>query len=111
MALKATQVVGGGPPGAITPTYAAALAGDTFTAGPDVFLHFKKGSGSPVTVTATVPGSPGLGIDETSDPVTVGASSETLWGPFPSSLFGGTVSLTYSDTTTLTMAVLKFVSA
>jgi hypothetical protein len=94
-----------------TPTYAAAaLTGDTFSAGPSTYLHVKNGSGSSVTVTVTTPGQfNGLTVGPYT--MAVPATSEKLFGPFPPGVFtadGSTVDVAYSAVTTVTVAALQF---
>lgn len=94
-----------------TPTYAAAaLTGDSFSAGPSTYLHVKNGSGSSVTVTVLTPGTfNGLTVGPFT--IAVPATSEKLFGPFPPGIFtadGSTAEVTYSAVTTVTVAALQF---
>jgi hypothetical protein len=95
----------------LTPTYAAVAASDTFTPGPQVFIHVKNGGGSPdscvVQVLAGDP--PGLTIADNTVSVTNG--QERMIGPFPSQFFAdpttGAATVTHSFTTTVTVGVFN----
>jgi hypothetical protein len=94
-----------------TPSYTGAgTSGDEFT-NPDgkAFLHVKNGGGSQITVTinSQVPCNYGHDHDIT---VQVSAGGEKLIGPFGPGRFNdtsGKVQVTYSSTTSVTVAVLS----
>lgn len=95
----------------ITPTYSAAAAGTKLVCGDRAFLHVKNASASPVTVTITGTGSVG-GQLATDLIVTVPATSgDKMIGPINASAFAGATdglaSVTYSATTTVTVAALR----
>ena len=96
---------------AITPTYAAVSASDTFTPGQYTFVHIKNAGGSPDTVTVIVAQGdpPGLTITDVSISVTNG--QERMIGPFPPFFFAdpvtGLATITNSFTTSVTIAVLN----
>lgn len=107
MALLAQQVVA---LSGLTPTYSAAAASTTVTCGERSFLHVKNTNGSSMTVTLTatarVRGQ--LAADVV---ITVPATTgDKMIGPIPAELFAGasdgTCSITYSSTTSVTVASL-----
>lgn len=108
MALLAQQVVA---LSGLTPTYSAAAASTTVTCGERSFLHVKNTAGSSMTVTITstarVRGQ--LAADVV---VTVPATTgDKLIGPITADLFasaadGVSASITYSSTTSVTVASL-----
>lgn len=107
MALLAQQVVA---LSGTTPTYSAAAASTTVACGERSFLHVKNTNGSSMTVTLTttarVRGQ--LAADVV---VTVPATTgDKLIGPLTSDLFAGasdgTCAITYSSTTSVTVANL-----
>jgi hypothetical protein len=107
MALLAQQVVA---LTGLTPTYSAAAASTTVTCGERSWLHVKNTNGSSMTVTLTstarVRGQ--LAADVV---VTVPATTgDKMIGPLTSELFAGTVdgtcAITYSSTTSVTVANL-----
>jgi hypothetical protein len=108
MALLAQQVVA---LSGLTPTYSAAAASTTVTCGERSFLHVKNTNGSSMTVTLTatarVRGQ--LAADVV---VTVPATTgDKMIGPITADLFasaadGISCSITYSSTTSVTVASL-----
>jgi hypothetical protein len=96
---------------AITPTYAAVAASDTFTPGANVFVHIKNAGGSPDTVTITVAAGdpPGLTIADLSISVTNG--QERMIGPFPANFFAdpttGVATIAHGFTTSVTIGVFN----
>lgn len=95
----------------LAPTYgAAAGGGDKFQPGPNVWLHVKNGSGSPITVTvdSKVPSSYGDDVNiVVSVPATTG---ERLIGPFSPGRFSGSdglADISYSGATSVTVAVVR----
>ncbi len=94
-------------------TYTAAdVGGDTFKNDGLTILHVKNDSVSPITVTVTAEQptteKPGFGTLSKSDAVAViGATSDEFIGPFPGIAFGLLGAITYTDVTTLTVAVLR----
>lgn len=111
MALLTTQKpVGTG----VAITYSAATTGpgDTFRNTGKEFMHVKNGSGSPVTVTFDSPATCSFGIAANAAHdrvVSVPATGDRMIGPFATNQFNNNSSLvvvTYSDVTTVTVAVL-----
>lgn len=108
MALLTTQNVART---AITPSYAAVAATDTFVPGNTTFLHIKNGGGSPDTVTVQVlqGDPPGLTIADTT--VSVTNAQERMIGPFPPQFYAdpttGLATVTHSFTTSVTVAVIN----
>lgn len=101
------QATGGaGVPVAVT------SGGDTFTAGPDVFLRFTGGSASCVVTVATPGAYNGLAFQPYT--ITVPATTgDVEAGPFPAGIFtadGSTVSMTYSAPTGVKVAVKRYPS-
>lgn len=96
---------GGGAPVAVN------SGGDTFSAGPDVYLRFTN-TGSAATVTILTPGKY-KGIALAGEQITVPATTgDVEVGPYPADPYtadGSTVSMTYSATPTgLKVAVKKY---
>lgn len=95
----------------LTPAYAAAsVGGDTITNDGKVVLHVKNGGATSinVTVVSTAPARPGLA--PASNVVAVPAGGERIIGPLDASAFNdanGAVSITYSGTTTVTVAAIR----
>lgn len=98
--------------GAGVPVAVAASGGDTFTAGPDVFVRFTGGSASCVVTFAT----PGAYNGLTLNPYTVtvpATTGDVEVGPFPANVFtadGSTVNMTYSAPTGVKVAVKRYPS-
>ncbi len=94
----------------IVPSYAAAdVAGDSVPISGKEFLHIKNASVSPITVTIASNQDSNFGTDEDVAAV-VAATDELMLGPFRKARFAdgnGNMALTYSDVTTLTLAVLR----
>jgi hypothetical protein len=95
----------------LTPTYSLAAASTTVTCGDRSFLHVKNTNGSSMTVTVTataqVDGQPVTDLVVTV-PATTG---DKMIGPITSKLFasvadGVSASITYSSTTSVTVASL-----
>ena len=90
--------------------YVAAAASQEFVNDGRTFMHIKNGSGSPITCTVTTPGTYG-GHAIADTVITVGATTgEQMAGPFPKGIFNagdGNVDITWSATTTVTLAVFK----
>jgi hypothetical protein len=108
MALLAQQVVA---LSGLTPTYSAAAASTTVTCGERSFLHVKNTAGSSMTVTITATGK--LRGQAVADlVVTVPATTgDKMIGPITADLFasaadGVSASITYSSTTSVTVASL-----
>lgn len=92
------------------PTYGAAAAADTVTPGQGYWLVIKNGSGSPMTCTLTTPGNNVFG-DAVADKVYTIAAGGESWIPVIKEYADpttGTVALTWSSTTTVTRALVKF---
>lgn len=96
---------GGGAPVAVT------SGGDTFSAGPDVYLRFTNTGGSASVVTIATPGKY-KGIALAGEQVTVPATTGDLEvGPYPADPYtadGSIVSMTYTNPTNLKVAVKKY---
>ena len=94
----------------LTPTYASAAGGgDTFVNNGRTFLHILNGSGSPITATVDSLVACNQGTDH-DVAITIPAGSEEMCGPFPAARFNsatGSVSVTYSDVTSLTIAAIS----
>lgn len=94
-------------------SYAGADAGgDTFPNDGRTVLHLKNGSGSPITVTVAAEQAttrkPGFGeLAKADAEIAVPATGEAFLGSFPTIAFGVVGAITYSDVTTLTVAVLR----
>jgi hypothetical protein len=108
MALLTQQVIARA---GTTPTYSAAAASTTVTCGDRSFLHVKNTNGSSMTVTVTatavVDGQPCADLVVTV-PATTG---DKMIGPITNKLFasvadGVSASVTYSSTTSVTVASL-----
>ncbi|MER5653432.1 hypothetical protein ABT076_10495 [Streptomyces sp. NPDC002131] len=106
MALLAPQVVA---LSGLTPTYTAAAASTTVTCGERSFLHVKNAAGSSMTVTVTATGKiRGQGVADLV--VTVPATTgDKMIGPLTPDLFasaadGVSAAITYSSTTSVTVA-------
>ena len=95
----------------VTPTYgAAAGGGDDFANDGRTVFHVKNGSGGALTATFLDTGSTSPEEATAFDGdvvVSVGASSEEMVGPFPTSRFSTTVSVTYSGVTSMTVAAVR----
>jgi hypothetical protein len=92
----------------LNPTFAAAGAsGDKVACGERTWLHVKNGSASSITVTLAATGAV-RGQTVTSPTVSVPASGERMIGPLTADLFAGATdglaAITYSATTTVTVA-------
>ena len=95
----------------MTPSYASAGAsGDVFAWSQNAFLHVKNGSASSITVTIASQLDPApVGAVAQDLTVTIGAGAEKMIGPFYAPAYknaDGNVEVTYSDTTTVTVAAL-----
>lgn len=108
MALLAQQVI---TRAGTTPTYSAAAASTTVTCGDRSFLHVKNTAGSSMTVTITATAQvDGQAVADLV--VTVPATTgDKMIGPITSKLFasaadGVSASVTYSSTTSVTVANL-----
>jgi hypothetical protein len=91
-------------------TYAAASAGgDTLRLTPGTELRVRNSSGSSVTVTLVVPGNTEYGQAQPDIPIAVAAGAEVAIGPLTSGLVDsstGLISVTYSATTSVTVALV-----
>lgn len=94
----------------LTTSFAAASGGgDKFAPGNNVMLHVKNGGGSPVTVTVDSKTPSNWGSDA-NVVVSVPASGEKEIGPFGPGRFAGSDGLadvTYSGTTSVTVAAKR----
>jgi hypothetical protein len=94
-----------------TPTYGAAVASTTVACDERTFLHVKNTAGSSMTVTLTATGA--IRGQKAADVViTVPATTgDKMIGPLPAELFAGAVdgtcAVTYSSTTSVTVAALR----
>lgn len=93
----------------IEATYdAAAAGGDDFVNTEKQFIHIKNGSGADITLSIITPGT----IDTcliTNRTVVIPAGEQRIIGLFPAQYYNdanGKVSLTYSDVTSLFIAIL-----
>lgn len=108
MAALSTQTI---TRSAITPTYSAVSASDTFTPNAQTFVHIKNGGGSSDTVGIPVlqGDPPGLTISDLSISVTNG--QERMIGPLPANFFAdpttGAGTITNSFTTSVTIGVFN----
>jgi len=87
---------------------AAEAGGDVFPNTGKELLLIKNGSASPITLTIATPATvDGLAVSDRT--VAIPAGETHLLGPFPTSYYNnasGQVALTYSDATSVTVAVL-----
>lgn len=91
----------------VDPTLAAAAAGgDTFANDGRTYFDINNGSGGSINATfdATELCNQGFDHDEV---VAVPAGARRRIGPFPTGRFGTTVSVSYSDVTTVTVAAVR----
>lgn len=112
MALLTTQVIARA---AITPTYTAVAASDTFVPDSQTFLHIKNAGGSNDNISVAI----STGAASPIPNVTIGAVTGTvplttgdkMIGPFPATHFAdpttGLATITHSFTTSVTVAVVK----
>ncbi len=104
MAVLSVQQIGRS---GLNPSYAAAAGGgDTVPNDARTFLHVKNGSVSEITLTIQTPNTVD-GLAVTDRTVAIPASGERMIGPFPTDYYGSTLTLTYSDVTTLTIAAVR----
>jgi hypothetical protein len=109
MADLATQVI---DQDGVIPSYsAAAVGGDKFVPGDNVFLHIKNGGGGSQTVTIATPKEvDGLAVADVAVPVSNGV--EKMIGPLTKRLFAdpadsGKGAITYTGVTSVTVAILE----
>lgn len=94
--------------GVVFATASAAEAGDTFTNTGSELFYVANGSGGGINVTFDVTGTIGRsGEPGTDRTVAVANSAAKLIGPFDPAAFGGTVSVTYDEHTSVTVAVIR----
>jgi hypothetical protein len=108
MALLAQQVVA---MTGLTPTYSAAAASTTVTCGERSFLHVKNTNGSSMTVTITSTASVRGGVAADLVVTVPATTGDKMIGPIPAERFasavdGTTAAITYSSTTSVTVASL-----
>jgi hypothetical protein len=85
---------------------AAAGGGDSFANDGMTVLVIKNGGGSPITLTAvTTITIDGLAVTDLT--CSIGAGATRAVGPFPTSYYSSTVSLTYSGVTSVTVQPLR----
>lgn len=82
---------------------AANAGGDTVVNNGETVLIIANGSGAPITVTVDSPEVCSQGGTHDQD-IVVPATDSVVAGPFPQKRFSGTLTLTYSGVTTLTVA-------
>lgn len=109
MALLATQSITRAAPSAISFT-AAAGGGDTFVPDNRTMIHVKNASGSSVTVTVVTPRTDAVGNAVADNTFTVPATTgDKEAGPWPAEIYAdpttGLANITYSATTSVTVAV------
>ena len=105
MALLTTQIVSRAVPLTTKTFVACSAAGDSFNSGDEVYLEVKNAGSGVATVTVATPGLV-EGITEGPYTFTVAITTGlTEVGPFPVHLFGVTAQITYSEVTSLTIAV------
>jgi len=91
----------------LNPSFVAANAGgDTFKSEEKTFLVVKNGGGSPITVTIDSKVNCNQGFDHNLE-VSVPAAEERWIGIFERSRFTGTVEVTYSGVTTVTVGAIR----
>lgn len=102
--------------GGLEATYTAVSVSDTaLNSDGKTFIHVKNGGGGSTTVGVTVQttkaDSTSFGsLTKASVSQSVGAGAEAFFGPFPNLAFndtGGLITITFTVTTTVTMAVLE----
>jgi hypothetical protein len=99
------------PEGTTLTMSAASGGGDTFVPGSSTCLLVRNGDASSKTVTVVVPGTK-YGQANPDIPVVVAAGAIAILGPYSSDLVDptdGQVDVTYSATTSVTVAAVKFV--
>lgn len=90
----------------LNPTMTAAAASQTFQGGDKVFVRIANGDASSHNATFTTTAQvAGLDIDDRV--VTVPAGEDRIAGPFPTSLYGSSVAITWSATTSMTIGVFS----
>jgi hypothetical protein len=109
MALLTTQTISRT---AITPTYGAVAASDTFVPGPNVFLHIKNAGGTQDIATFTVSAGDPTGLTIADVTVTVPITTgDKMIGPFNPQFFAdpttGLCTVAHSFITSVTCAVLN----
>lgn len=90
----------------LDPTFEAAANDDSFKNTGSEYFHVKNGSAASITVTIDSVKLCNYGFDHNLS-VDVPASGEKLIGPFSVARFGSTIEPTYSDVTSVTVAVVK----
>jgi len=91
----------------VTPTYQALGASDTFANDGYTVLLIKNGHSADCTVTAAITRTVD-GVAPAGKSITVPATTgEKLFGPFPSTDYGSTVTITTSHQTSMTAACFK----
>ena len=95
----------------LTPTFAsAAVGGDRFTPGDDVYLEFVNGSGGSITVTIDSKVNSNFGTD-VNEVIVIGAGARAKSRCRPAQRFGsptdGLGDITYSGVTSLTVGVFQ----
>ncbi len=91
----------------LEPTHTAINAGgDTFiNDGKKTFIYLRNGA-TALTLTIVTPATvDGLAVADRT--VSIGTNEDHIIGPWPTDQYGNTVSLTYSDATDGTMAVVR----
>ena len=80
---------------------------DTFTNTGREYIKVDNAGGSPITVTPTVTGAISTGEEITTPVITVPAGEARLIGPFSKALYSNVVTISYSDVSSVTVAVLQ----
>lgn len=108
MALLAKQIAKIG--GTAVAFAAAAAGGDQVKADTRSVLLVKNGAGALITVTVVIPGNTEFGQPQPDVAVDVAAGATAAIGPFPREAGddSGQVTVTYSDATSVTVAVVGF---
>lgn len=89
------------------PTFTAVSSSDTFANDGRTMLVVKNGSGGSVNVTPAPSVACSQGVVHAGVPVAVPAGAERWIGPFPPAIFGGTVTVAFSATATITAAPIR----
>ena len=92
--------------GAVNNLVAAGVGGDTFPNTGREFFEVDNADASPITVIIATPGTvAGLAIVDGGGSVTNG--TRVRFGPFQTSIYGSTISVTYSSVTAITVEAVQ----
>lgn len=89
----------------IEPTYEAANNANTVPNTGREYAHVKNYSGGNLTITFDTPGQIS-GLEIENKEVIIPNGEEWMIGPFPTDVYGTTLTITYSTTTSVTIAIL-----